>query len=118
MGEVLRDDHVLGIATVYIAACRLELAAEILVSFTTVSATAAGRVDPGDADPFAERENVRARPERLDGAHDLVPEYDREPGWRCSTFDFIQLSVTDSTGEHFHEKLAVLRLRDRQILCR
>lgn len=109
VGIVLRNGHVLGIATVDITTGGAKLAAQIL------GRRARRGMDPTYPHPIAELELRRARPARVDAAHHLVTNNDGQHGWRSATLDHVELGMADTAGRDPDAYLAGPRLWYREL---
>ena len=92
MGETLRHGHILGVSAVDVTARGLEVRAQIFVACAAEGARAAGRKDPGDADPVAGLKTVGS------GAVSV----------HLSPLDFIQFGVADPAACNPDQDFAVL----------
>ena len=70
-----------------------------------IAAMTATRVNPCDPDTRALLHGGNLCSPRDDAPHDLMSQDRRESGGRSASLDFVQLGMTDTTGQHLDEDL-------------
>src|SRR5205807_9622416 len=96
--EALRDDRVVGEATVGVISGELGVLAKILPPAPARLAESTGMTKPGDAHTVAGPEAPRARARALDPTDDLMARHDRRPDRRQLALDDVQIGATHRTG--------------------
>src|SRR5206468_10456830 len=92
VSEILADGYVFGVATVRVAAGRVELRAQVFLTRAAKLARLVGRENPGDANALACAKTTSVSAEHDDAPDDLVSERQRETRGRHPPFDFVQFS--------------------------
>ena len=106
-------DEIIGEAAVAGVSGELRLFAKILVSASAVTAFAAGRAQPRDADPLAERPARRAVADRVHRADDFVAGHEGKLGAGKVTVDDVKIRPADGAGVHPDAELSFTGARDR-----
>lgn len=115
VSEGRRNGHGLGVAAAGVAAGGGEPGTQVLAPGAAVLAPAAGRKDPGDADPVALANAAGAGSQRVDPSHRLMAEDDRQAGRRRAPFDLVELGVADAASRDANADLPFAGDRHRQI---
>ena len=90
------------------------IVAEILAALAAIGAMAAGPAEPGNADPVADAEALRALAQRRDPADDLVAGHDRQRALKVAVDD-MEIGPADAAGGDLDQQLARAGRRHRPL---
>jgi hypothetical protein len=104
--EILRRDHVLGVASVDGVASELGMLAEVLFTGAAILATAVGTIQSRNADAGPKRVSSGAGTALFDYADGLMARRNRGPARRQLAFNDVQVRTANTANLHPDENLA------------
>ena len=112
--EIGAHEDILGIASIHRVSRKGGPIAQVFHAVMTVPAIAIDAAHPGNADPRSERQ-LRGR--AFDHfAHDLMTGNELRSEWRQISFNDVQVSATDSAGNHPQQNMSGFELWTGDVL--